>query len=400
MPALLLVAAYLIGAIPFGYVLGRLRGVDLFKEGSGNIGATNAARVLGRKAGITVFVLDFLKGALPVAAVGLFEVEERNAVRAGAAALAFLGHLFPIYLGFRGGKGVATGAGTIFVLVPIPAALAIAAWITVVLATRFVAVASLAAASVLVIAHLAMDAAPFAPDTLPVTLYALIGTAFVFVKHRSNIGRLRAGTESQLRDFPMRETIVRGLHIVALGLWFGGAGFFNFVIAPMLFISFDYVVKDSPSDRTAHVDINKGIEGKPDEVAAKKDALAKSLAGAAVGPIFPLYFTLQAASCAIALATSLSWRRCPGKVNRIRVWLLSVALLVIAFSFAIGNYVAKLRMLRFNEDSTISESFNGDFKQMHFISLGLSFVTVGMGGVALAMAAKLPDRNQTPTAAP
>ena len=151
---LLLLFAYLIGAIPFGYLIGRLSGVNLFEAGSGNIGATNAARVLGRRVGVAVFVLDFLKGVVPVAAIvpiaqSLASGAERalgppDVLRVGAAALAFLGHLFPVYLGFRGGKGIATGAGTVFVLAPGPATFAVLTWIVVLFASR-VSLASLAA---------------------------------------------------------------------------------------------------------------------------------------------------------------------------------------------------------------------------------------------------------------
>src|SRR3954454_20004280 len=111
----IILAAYLIGALPFGYLIARARGVDIFKAGSGNIGATNVGRVLGRRYGILVFVLDFAKGALPVgAAFGLKRLADASAraelplagleVFAGLAA--FLGHVFPIYLGLRGGKGI------------------------------------------------------------------------------------------------------------------------------------------------------------------------------------------------------------------------------------------------------------------------------------------------------
>src|SRR5262249_55257902 len=120
---LLLFAASLVGAVPFGYLVGRLRGVDLFQAGSGNIGATNAARVLGRTYGALVFALDFLKGVVPVAVVvplaRLIEpgaetaLGPPDALRVRPAALAFLAHLFPIYLGFRGGKGVAPAAGAV-----------------------------------------------------------------------------------------------------------------------------------------------------------------------------------------------------------------------------------------------------------------------------------------------
>src|SRR6478752_3473597 len=145
---LALVAAYLIGAIPFGWLIARARGVDLFHAGSGNIGATNVGRVLGRKYGLLVFALDFAKGAVPVAITGRLPtgLDEAlglpDALRVGVALSAFLGHLFPVYLGFRGGKGVATGAGTVFVLVPGPAALAVLAWAAVVGATRTVSLGS------------------------------------------------------------------------------------------------------------------------------------------------------------------------------------------------------------------------------------------------------------------
>src|SRR3954469_12238656 len=99
--------AYVVGAVPFGYLVARLRGVDIFSAGSGNIGATNVGRVLGRKFGLLVFVLDFLKGAVPVALVRAYlPAEPWAAVAAGLAA--FVGHMFPVYLRFRGGKGVAT----------------------------------------------------------------------------------------------------------------------------------------------------------------------------------------------------------------------------------------------------------------------------------------------------
>src|SRR5262245_52582719 len=233
-----LVLAYLVGAVPFGYLVGRAKGVNLFAAGSGNIGATNAARVLGTRYGALVFVLDFLKGVVPVAAIlplarflnpdAETAFGQPDVLRVGAAALAFLGHLFPVYLGFRGGKGVATGAGTIFVLVPGPAALAVLTWVVVLFVSRIVSLASMAAVTMLVIARLVITPAAFQPENLPVTLYLLVGTGFVFLKHRANVRRLGAGTENRIGDFAMRDTVVRGSHVLALGLWFGGAAFFNF----------------------------------------------------------------------------------------------------------------------------------------------------------------------------
>src|SRR4051794_23927315 len=124
--------AYVIGAIPFGYLVARWRGVDIFAQGSGNIGATNVGRVLGRRFGILVFLLDFTKGAVP-AAIGqslgfVFAGDKQIPLGVVAGLAAFIGHLFPIYLQFRGGKGVATGAGVVSVLLPLPTLAALLTW--------------------------------------------------------------------------------------------------------------------------------------------------------------------------------------------------------------------------------------------------------------------------------
>ena len=398
---LLLVAAYLVGAIPFGYIVGRVRGVDLFKSGSGNIGATNAARVLGTPFGVLVFVLDFLKGAVPVAVIVPLARQltpdadtalgQPDVLRVAAAALAFLGHLFPVYLGFRGGKGVATGAGTIFVLVPGPATLAVLFWVVVLLASRTVSLASLAAVTVLVAARLLGSPAPFSEQELPITLYLLIGTALVFLKHRSNVRRIVAGTESQsLADGPRRQTALRMLHVLSLGLWFGGAAFFNFAAAPTIFQSFESVVYTNPSDRTAHVTILPKTAS-PEEM---KD-LARALAGAAVGPVFPLYFGLQVVCSMIALATALSWWNAEGgrKVHRCRVCILIVAVVTVVAALPIATYVSDLRLERFSTDTAVASAAKAAFNPWHLASLGLSFVTVTLAGISLALAAKLPNER-------
>src|SRR5438105_6116143 len=147
--------AYLVGAIPFGYVVARWRGVDILRAGSGNIGATNVGRVLGRRYGVLVFILDFAKGALPTAAALCLREWANPTARAElplaglpvfAGLAAFVGHVFPVYLRFRGGKGIATGAGVVALLLPLPALGAVGTWLVVLAASRFVSVASLAAA--------------------------------------------------------------------------------------------------------------------------------------------------------------------------------------------------------------------------------------------------------------
>jgi len=393
-----LAVAYLAGALPFGYLVGRARGVNLFAVGSGNIGATNAARVLGKPFGVLVFVLDFLKGALPVALAvplaGALHEDAPNALgsaetlRTLCAALAFLGHLFPVYLGFRGGKGIATGAGTVFVLAPIPATLAITAWVVVLFSSRAVSLASLAAVSALVLAHLVRTAAPFGEGALPVTLYLVLGTLMVFVKHRANVKRLLAGTENRIGDFGMRETVVRGVHVLALGLWFGGAAFFNFGTALPIFDSFKQVVNAGPSDRTANQTIIS-----PDAPDEKKAALSSALAGSAVGPVFPRYFAMQAVCGALALATALSWWKA-GRTHRVRVVVLALAVATVAVGWPLSNYVSEIRFARFSPDAAIADAAKAAFGPWHLASLALSGVTVLLAGAALALAAKMPEAEQ------
>jgi acyl-phosphate glycerol 3-phosphate acyltransferase len=387
----LLLASYLIGAIPFGYLVGRSRGVNLFTVGSGNIGATNAGRVLGVRFGILVFLLDFFKGALPCAAIvpltrKLSEPLEvsPDVLQVGAAALAFLGHLFPISLGFRGGKGVATGAGTIFVLVPGPATLALLFWAVTLFASRLVSLASLLAATVLVFAHVLATPFPFAAPALPITIYLIAAAALVFVKHLRNIERLVRGTENQIREFAMRPIVLRSVHVLALGLWFGGAGFFNFLAAPPIFASFKQVVYAGPSDRTAYETIIPTDAG-PE----RKDALASALAGAAVGPVFPRYFAMQAVCGLLGLVTALSWWR-EGKVHRWRVYVIATAVVTVAIGWPISNIVSELRLERFSPNSSIATAAKADFVAWHLVSLFLSIVTVCLAGTALALAARLP----------
>ncbi len=392
---LLLFMAYLLGSLPVGYVIGRIRGVNLFEVGSGNIGATNAGRVLGRPYGVLVFVLDFLKGALPVAFIvpiarslsdhSEFALGHPDVLRVLAAALAFLGHLFPIYLGFRGGKGVATGAGAIFGLVPGSVTLAMLSWIVVMLASRLVSLASLVAVTILVISYLIGTPQPWHDAALPVTLYVVLGTLLVVLKHRTNLRRLIGGTESLVGEFAMREPVLRMLHVLVLGFWFGGAAFFNFAAAPAIFASFKEVVFAGPSDRTAFETLI-AVDA-PEE---RKNALASALAGTAVGPVFPKYFAMQTICGVVALITALSWWNLATgrRINRWRVLVIGVALATVVAGWPISNYVSELRVERFT-----SATAKAAFGPWHLVSLFLSFVTVCLAGLALALAAFLPDRN-------
>ncbi|GBD34934.1 Glycerol-3-phosphate acyltransferase [bacterium HR36] len=212
-----MVGAYLLGAIPFGLLLGYvIAGVDIRRHGSGNIGATNLGRVVGWKYFPLALLLDFAKGALPVATwlmyhgawpITNYSVNLYTSVPAlgvpdtaaliGLAALA--GHLWPIYLGFRGGKGVATGAGVVSVLMPIPTAIAAMVWGIVAWMTRYVSLSSLAAALTLALAQITYTwPASFSPQHRAATLLALVGAALVFWRHWENIIRLWQGREGKI----------------------------------------------------------------------------------------------------------------------------------------------------------------------------------------------------------
>ena len=192
-PIVALALSYLSGSIPFAALAGKLRGVDLRKQGSGNLGATNVFRVLGWKIGLLVFIADALKGALPVLYLPLRITGVHDpiiwAIACGIAAIA--GHVRPIFLGFRrGGKGVATAAGVFFALAPIPMAVTFAVFVAVVFGTGYVSLGSMISAIVLP-SILLVTLGPRSPLFVVSTVIAL----FVFWTHRSNIGRLRRGEE-------------------------------------------------------------------------------------------------------------------------------------------------------------------------------------------------------------
>jgi glycerol-3-phosphate acyltransferase PlsY len=185
--------AYLAGSIPSAYIAGWVRGVDLRKHGSGNLGATNVVRVLGPRIGAVVFIADLLKGFLPVYFLPMYTETLRPELWAlvyGAAAI--LGHVKPIFLlGKGGGKGVATASGVFLALAFVPMLISEVAWIAVFYFTRYVSLASLVGAAVLPIAILALYREPQSP----VFIASVIISVFVFWTHRANIGRLRRGEE-------------------------------------------------------------------------------------------------------------------------------------------------------------------------------------------------------------
>ncbi len=181
--------AYLIAATPVGLIIGRLRGVDLREVGSGNIGATNAVRALGRRLGLLVFALDVAKAAIPVAlAMRRFGEREQGELFVAAIALAaILGHIYPVYLRFRGGKGVACAFGVFLVLSPAAALTALMVYLQTLWLTRISAVGSLLSGSVILGVTIVDPSVPWIYVVLAAALNVLI-----WWRHRDNLGRVLA----------------------------------------------------------------------------------------------------------------------------------------------------------------------------------------------------------------
>jgi len=191
----LVLFSYLIGSIPFGLVLGKLKGVDVRKGGSKNIGATNVTRQLGKGLGILTLLGDTGKGLLPMLVVaallkGRADVDLWVVLSGGAA---FLGHLYPIYIGFKGGKGVATALGVFFYLNPVAALIDILIFVGVVYNWGFVSLGSLSAALMMPGLIWLLTA------SFPYTILAAMIGILIWVKHHENIGRLRRGEEKSWR---------------------------------------------------------------------------------------------------------------------------------------------------------------------------------------------------------
>lgn len=217
--AWLIALGYLVGSIPVGLLMARSRGIDIRKHGSGNIGATNVARVLGRRAGLVCFGLDALKGAAPtlgagvvLGTLGAWRPEVRDGLAwVGVAVATMLGHMFPVWLRFKGGKGIATGLGAmaaVFPLMTFAALMSLAAWIVVVAATRMVGPASCVAAAVLPLgvwgSFRAARAAGWdgGPGESPMQ-WPLVGLGMALAvlaiwKHRGNLRRLLEGKEPRI----------------------------------------------------------------------------------------------------------------------------------------------------------------------------------------------------------
>lgn len=186
--------AYFLGSIPFGFLLAKLKGIDIRQHGSGNIGATNVFRVCGKSLGIPVFILDFLKG---LASVLIAERFGQGVIPVAAGILAVVGHNFPFWLRFKGGKGIATSAGVLAALLPLALLGALIIWLLTFVFTRYVSVASIASALTvpIVVCFQHLNGHPYHMAYL---VFAFVVCVMAVWRHRGNIQRLIAGTESRV----------------------------------------------------------------------------------------------------------------------------------------------------------------------------------------------------------
>lgn len=187
---LAVVVAYLLGSIPFAFLAGKARGIDLRTVGSGNLGAANVFRNLGRSWGIAVMAADIGKGILAVVIAKAITDDPWPAIAAGAA---MAGHVFPVWLRFKGGKGVAVGGGALIGLVPVAAAISLGIWLVVLLVTRYSSLASITAAVAAPILTVALG------EPWSSVIFTLLASIAVLVLHRGNMARLLRHEESRIQ---------------------------------------------------------------------------------------------------------------------------------------------------------------------------------------------------------
>jgi len=201
---LIFIVSYLFGSIPWGYIIGKAHGIDIREHGSKNIGSTNITRTVGKKWGVLCFFLDFLKGFLP-SFTAMFVLPKFLALHGDyidmciilAIIGSFIGHIFPIYLKFKGGKGVATGAGALLALTPFAVLIGLAGWFIIFKITRYVSAASIIAAVIVAIMTTALSISHIYILSALLQIFVAIICLIAILKHRTNIIRLLNGTENR-----------------------------------------------------------------------------------------------------------------------------------------------------------------------------------------------------------
>lgn len=193
------IISYLVGSIPFGFLITRIvKGVDIRQIGSGNPGATNVSRILGKPYGILVFVLDMLKGFFPVFIFDQMFAGDGHSISVIFCGVGVIcGHTFPVFLGFKGGKAAATGCGVFLWLAPLPLLISVAIWLLTVSVSRYISLGSMLSSISLVTCLILLGKDPFGQE-LPLTLFSIFISTLLIIRHKSNIKRLLNGTESKI----------------------------------------------------------------------------------------------------------------------------------------------------------------------------------------------------------
>lgn len=198
------IVSYFFGAIPWGFIIGKAKGIDIREHGSKNIGSTNVTRTLGKQWGILCFLLDFLKGFLP-SFTAIFILPKQLILSGNYVDLciilaivgSFIGHIFPIYLKFKGGKGVATGAGALLALTPLAVLIGLACWVLIFKTSRYVSVASISAAVIVTVLTTLLSITNVYPLSVTLQIFVAVISLIAIIKHKSNIIRLLNGTENR-----------------------------------------------------------------------------------------------------------------------------------------------------------------------------------------------------------
>ena len=190
--------AYILGSIPTSYIMGKLvKGIDIRDFGSGNVGATNALRILGTKYGVSALVIDMLKGFIAIFIGKLLINEPANLILILIGLAAILGHIFTIFLKFKGGKGVATSAGVFLALTPIAFSIAFLVFILIVAISKYVSLGSIIASIVLLVAEIIINLQNSFAD-IEVLIMTVVIAFFVIIRHKANIIRLKNGNENKI----------------------------------------------------------------------------------------------------------------------------------------------------------------------------------------------------------
>jgi len=293
------------------------------------------------------------------------------------------------------------------VLTPVLALLVLLAWVVVLAATRYVSLASLAAAALLIALRLALTPLPWSRDNVVVTAFCLFGAALVALRHAGNVRRLLQGSEHRLEDSPAMLLLPRTLHVLAVGLWFGTAVYFT-VVGLLLFQTFDAISLKDQANRPLWFPLPDAYAKQPpsdkfpDPLRKEQGSRA---AGAAVGPIFPWYYGIQAGCGAVAVVTALGWWTFfrGGRVHAIRAVLLTLALAGVAAGWWMEGVVAGLREPRDNLTDKVlasdnpapelvrqAEAARTTFVTWHGYSLLDNFAVLLLVAVGTALAAQMP----------